>query len=236
MTTQKRIALVTGANRGIGLEVTRQLASRGLRVFLGARNVDDAEKCAAELRAHDLDVTALELDVTSDASVARAAAAAGAVHVLVNNAGIANADQQRGSWTAGVLSATSEDWRQVMETNFFGALRMVRAVVPGMISRGYGRVVNVSSGYGSFGEGLEGPAPYSTSKASLDALTLKLSQEVRGDVKVNAVCPGWVRTDMGGKEAERSVEDGAAGVVWAATLPEDGPSGVLFRDGKRVPW
>ncbi len=123
-----------------------------------------------------------------------------------------------------------------MAVNFVGALWTARAWMPGMNRRGYGRVVDVTSGYGSFSEGLGGPAAYAVSKAALNALTVRLSQEARGDVKVNAACPGWVRTRMGGSGAPKSVEEGADTIVWLATLPPDGPSGGLFRNRQPVPW
>jgi NAD(P)-dependent dehydrogenase (short-subunit alcohol dehydrogenase family) len=228
----RRTALVTGANRGIGLEVCRQLGKAGLRVILTGRDPEAAAAAAAELAAGGLDVRAEPLDVAEDASVDacadRLAAAGVAVDVLVNNAGVYP--------TGTVLDASAAAWREALEVNFLGALRTCRAFVPGMLRRGYGRVVNVSSGYGSFGEGLEGPAPYSVSKAALDALTVKLAAEVHGDVKVNACCPGWVRTCMGGPGAGRSVERGAETVVWLATLPTGGPSGGFFRDRRPIPW
>ncbi len=217
---KERTALVTGGNRGIGLEVCRQLLKLGLRVVLTAR---DAKSGAAQ--AKKLGAEFHPLDVTSEESVA---ACKIPVDVLVNNAGVYP--------PGGVLDARAEDLRLGMEANFFGALRTCRAFVPGMLARGYGRVVNVTSGYGLFSEGLQGPAPYSLSKAALDALTVKLAQEVDGDVKVNAVCPGWVKTRMGGEGAPRPVEKGAETVVWLATLPKDGPSGGVFRDKKRLDW
>lgn len=138
----------------------------------------------------------------------------------------------------GVLDSPPEEWRAQIETNFLGALWTCRAFVPGMVERGFGRVVNVSSDYGSYGLGLEGPAPYSVSKAALNALTIKLAAEVRGatDLKVNAVHPGWVRTAMGGPGADRSLEQGAATVLWLATLPASGPSGGFFHDREPFPW
>jgi NAD(P)-dependent dehydrogenase (short-subunit alcohol dehydrogenase family) len=150
------------------------------------------------------------------------------VAVLVNNAGV----YPEGT----VLSAGWEAFRLALEVNFLGALRTCRAFLPAMIRAGYGRVVNVSSGYGSFEEGLEGPAAYSLSKAALNALTAKLASEVPGDVKVNAACPGWVRKRMGGAGATRSVEKGAETIVWLATLPAGGPSGGFFRDRRRIAW
>lgn len=228
----QRTALVTGANRGIGLEVCRRLAREGLRVVLTARDREAGARAAALLRAERLSVHPEVLDVTSGASVAacarRLAAAGLHVDVLVNNAAIYP--------PGGALDTTEEMFREVLETNLLGPLRACRAFLPAMVRAGYGRVVNVSSGSGSFAEGLEGPAAYCVSKAALDALTVKLASEVRGDVKVNAVCPGWVRTEMGGPDAERSVEEGADTIVWLATLPASGPSGRFFRDRARIEW
>ncbi len=224
---EKKTALVTGGNRGIGLEACRQLAALGLRVVLTARDAKEGRAAAEKLG-----VLFQALDVSSDKSMAACAAAlrkAGVeIDVLVNNAGVYP--------QGGALDATEEDLRAGMEVNFWGALRTCRAFMPGMNARGYGRVVNVTSGYGLFSEGLQGPAPYSLSKAALDALTVKLAQEARGDVKVNAVCPGWVRTRMGGAGAPRPVEKGAETLVWLATLPKDGPSGGVFRDQRPLAW
>jgi NAD(P)-dependent dehydrogenase (short-subunit alcohol dehydrogenase family) len=227
-----RTALVTGANRGIGLEVCRQLARAGLDVLLGARDPAAGADAAASLASQGLRVRPEILDVASDASVASCAerlrADGTAVDVLVNNAGV----YPEGT----VLSATWEDFRLALEVNFLGALRTCRAFAPAMVRAGHGRVVNVSSGYGSFQEGLEGPAAYGLSKAALNALTAKLASEVSGDVKVNAACPGWVRTRMGGAGASRSVEKGAETIVWLATLPAGGPNGGFFRDRRRIAW
>jgi NAD(P)-dependent dehydrogenase (short-subunit alcohol dehydrogenase family) len=227
-----RTALVTGANRGIGLEVCRQLARAGLEVLLGARDPAAGTDAAASLASQGLRVRPEVLDVASDASVASCAerlrADGTAVDVLVNNAGV----YPEGT----VLSAGWEDFRIALEVNFLGALRTCRAFVPAMVRAGHGRVVNVSSGYGSFEEGLEGPAAYALSKAALNALTSKLASEVSGDVKVNAACPGWVRTRMGGAGATRSGEKGAETIVWLATLPAGGPNGGFFRDRRRIAW
>jgi len=218
-----RVALVTGGNRGIGFEVCRQLASQGLRILLGARDAALGRKAAAQLG-----VEFVKLDVADPDSVAAAAKRVGPVDVLVNNAGVYPSGK--------VLDEDSSPWRECFDVNFFGALWTCRAFVPGMLERGYGRVVNVSSGYGAISEGLEGPAPYSVSKAALNALTIKLASEVGDDVKVNAACPGWVRTRMGGPGANSSVEQGADTIVWLGTLPADGPSGGFFRHRKRIPW
>jgi len=228
-----RIVLVTGANRGIGFEVCRQLGRLGLRVFLTARDRERGERATAELAAAGIDVRFEPLDVSDRASVVACAERlrrdGHQVDVLVNNAGIYP--------TGAVLKTTPDVFRQTLDTNFFGAVWTCQAFVPAMIRSGYGRVVNVSSGYGAFAEDLEGPAAaYSLSKAALNALTLKMASEVRGDVKVNAACPGWVRTRMGGPGATVSVEDGADTIVWLATLPASGPSGGFFRERKRIGW
>lgn len=223
-----RTALVTGGNRGIGLEVCRQLAKAGMTVILGSRDAKAGEQAAAEAgaaRAEPLDVASAK-SVTDCAK--RLEKAGLLVDVLVNNAGV----YPGGS----VLDSKDADFDEAFQANFFGALRTCRAFVPGMIARKWGRVVNVTSGYGLFSEGLNGPAPYSLSKAALDALTVKLAREAGDGVKVNAVCPGWVRTRMGGSGASRPVEKGAETVVWLACLPDSGPTGGVFRDKKPLAW
>lgn len=228
-----RTALVTGANRGIGFEACRQLARLGLRVILTGRDADAAREAAATLAAEGLDVEAERLEVSSRESVLACAARLGErardVDVLVNNAG---------TYVAGdLLSLAPDDALRTMAVNFFGPLWTCQAWMPGMLRRGYGRVVNVSSGVGSFAKGLPGEAAcYAVSKAALNALTLRLAAEARGDVKVNAVTPGWVRTRMGGASAPRSVEQGAETIAWLATLPADGPSGGFFKDRQPAPW
>jgi NAD(P)-dependent dehydrogenase (short-subunit alcohol dehydrogenase family) len=226
-----RTALVTGGNRGIGLEACRQLARAGMNVVLAARDPQRGEEAAQELRGEGLDVMFERLDVADSQSVKdcaqRLADAGMEVNVLVNNAGVYP--------TQGVFSVSEETFEMALEVNTLGAFRTCQVFVPTMVQRGYGRVVNVSSGGGSFGEGL-GPAAYAVSKAALNALTLKVAQAVRGDVKVNAMCPGWVRSEMGGSGAPRSPEEAVDTLVWLATLAEDGPNGGFFRDRKPIPW
>jgi NAD(P)-dependent dehydrogenase (short-subunit alcohol dehydrogenase family) len=212
--------------------VCRELGAAGMGIVLGARDRAAGEQAAERLRSDGIDARFEELDVSSDASVAdcadRLARARVPVDVLINNAAIYPSEP--------LLDPATDVLRAVMEINFFGASRACRAFAPPMIARAYGRIVNVSSGSGSFAEGLPGPHAYSVSKAALNAFTVKLAAELRGDVKVNAVCPGWVRTRMGGRNASRSVEEGADTIVWLATLPARGPSGGLFRDRKRISW
>jgi NAD(P)-dependent dehydrogenase (short-subunit alcohol dehydrogenase family) len=227
-----KTALITGASRGIGHEVAKVLARAGLRVILTGRDPGGVAQAAEGLRRSGGDVVALRLDVADRGAVEACAdqlhRRGERVDVLVNNAGVYEGDS--------VLSSPAEALRETFETNFWGAVWTCRAWLPGMIERGHGRVVNVSSGSGSFAEGLEGPAAYALSKAALNALTVRLAREAGGDVKVNAVCPGWVRTRMGGAGAPRSVEEGAEAVVWLATLDRDGPSGGFFRDRRPIEW
>jgi NAD(P)-dependent dehydrogenase (short-subunit alcohol dehydrogenase family) len=229
---RERTALVTGGNRGIGLATCRALAESGLEVVLSSRRRADAESAAAELSTNGFEVRPEELDLASEGSVrdcaARLAEARIEIDVLVNNGAVLHEGD--------VLSTSSDDFRRAFDVNVLGALWCCRAFVPGMLERGYGRVVNVSSGWGAFAEGLSGPASYSVTKAALNALTVTLARSLRGDVKVNACCPGWVRTRMGGKGADRSPEDAAKDVVWLATLPKSGPSGGFFRERRRIEW
>lgn len=229
---ETRTALITGANRGIGLAVAEALARAGLRVVLGCRSLQAAKEAAAKLVAAGHDALPLSLDVSEPSSVTAVLAELThgglQIDVLVNNAGV----YREGS----VLDGPLQNMRDSLNVHFFGPLLLCRGLIPGMVRRGYGRVVNVSSGYGALSRGLPGDAAYSLSKAALNALTLKLSQETSGDVKVNAACPGWVKTRMGGPEAERSVEEGADTIVWLSTLPPSGPTGGFFRDRKAMSW
>jgi NAD(P)-dependent dehydrogenase (short-subunit alcohol dehydrogenase family) len=231
-----RIALVTGGNRGIGLEVCRQLAARGFHVVLTARDPLKAEAAARTIRTAGAgSVTAAPLDVTDPGSIGALAddlaARALPVDVLVNNAAILLAEEE------GVLEAPIAQLRATLETNVIGAVAVCQAFVPGMIERRYGRVVNVSSEAGQLASmGTYAPV-YSMSKTALNAFTRQLAAATRGtDVLVNSACPGWVRTDMGGPGAPRSVEEGADTIVWLATLGARGPTGGFFNDRRKIEW
>jgi NAD(P)-dependent dehydrogenase (short-subunit alcohol dehydrogenase family) len=231
---RSRLALVSGANRGIGLEVCRQLARQGLRVILTARDLSKAEAAARTMAAHGVIVPA-RLDVT-DASTIRALAAdlerrGEQVDVLVNNAAVLIDEDER------LLELSGEDLRRTFDTNVFAPIAVSQAFVPGMVARRYGRVVNVSSQAGQLASmGTYAPA-YSISKTSLNAFTRQLAAATKSTgVLVNSACPGWVRTDMGGRNAPRSVEQGADTIVWLATLPANGPTGGFFRDRKPIDW
>jgi NAD(P)-dependent dehydrogenase (short-subunit alcohol dehydrogenase family) len=232
MTESGRIALVSGGNRGIGREIARQLAQRGITTILGSR---DEEKGHVAAKGMNGDVVVRQLDVGDEKSVDRLASFVeeefGRLDVLVNNAGIANDRGQRG------VDADLDRVREALEANLFGAWRLCEAFVPLMQRNGYGRIVNVSSGMGALNDMGGGSPAYRVSKTTLNALTRILASELRGSgILVNSVSPGWVRTDMGGSNASRSVEEGADTPVWAATLPNNGPTGGFFRDRRPIPW
>lgn len=232
----RRVAVVTGGNKGIGFEICRQLARKGLRVILTSRDSSKGEEAMQRLRKQGLDVAYHPLDVDSDESVRRLLERlekdVGRADVLVNNAGIL-IDRRATS----VLKEPLQTFRRTFETNFFGALRMCQALVPLMRRNHYGRIVNLSSGLGQLDEMGDGTPAYRASKTALNALTRMVASATQGqDILVNSMCPGWVRTDMGGPNAARSVEKAAETAVWLALLPHDGPTGGFFRDKKPIPW
>jgi NAD(P)-dependent dehydrogenase (short-subunit alcohol dehydrogenase family) len=239
MKKDRRIAVVTGGNRGLGFEVCRQLARKGLFVILTGRDSSKAEQAAEKLRGEGLEVIAHQLDVTDETSVSALRHfvrwSYGRLHVLVNNAGV-SLDQARAirSLQDAPVVGTLRD---TLDPNLFGPLRTSRALVPMMREGGYGRVVNVSSELGSLTKMGEGYPTYRISKTALNALTRILAAELKGTgVLVNSGAPGWVRTDMGGPNAPRPVEEGADTIVWLATLPDDGPTGGFFQDRQPLPW
>ena len=231
------VALITGANRGIGFEVARQLAQGGLVVLLGARDRDKGNAAAGALAAAG-DVVPIRLDVTDAGDIEDARRFVehqfGHLDVLVNNAGGLYDTEQRAS------TVDLAHVRESFELNVFGAWRVAQAFIPLLRLSEHPRIVNVSSESGSFESALgtnAGATPgYGVAKAALNALTLKLAAELKPDgVLVNAVCPGYTDTDLGGPDG-RPVEDGATSVVWAASLPDDGPTGQFFRDGEPLAW
>jgi NAD(P)-dependent dehydrogenase (short-subunit alcohol dehydrogenase family) len=227
--------LISGANRGLGLEIARQLAATGMTVLLGARNSVAGQKAARQLRREGGAVIAVPLDVTSAADVqalaSRVESEYGRLDILVNNAGAYfDIDNE-------ATSVPMDMVRQALETNLLGAWQLTEAMLPLMRRHGYGRIVNVSSGCGAIAsECLSSPA-YRVSKAALNSHTRLLAMELHGSgILVNAVCPGWVATDMGG-HGGRPVAEGAAGIVWAATLPSrPAINGGFFRDRQRIDW
>ena len=227
-----RTAVITGASRGLGLETARQLAARGYAVVLTGRDASALEQAATIIGAS---ATWHRLDVADDSSVSAffnwLTKDHARLDVLVNNAG-----RVYGAHGASFLATETATLAEAIDNNALGAYRMMRHAMPLMAKAGYGRIVNVSSGMGALNDMGSGAVPYRVSKTALNALTILAAHEAPRGVKVNAVCPGWVRTDMGGPNATRDVQSGAVGIVWAAVLDDDGPSGGFFRDGKPISW
>ncbi len=231
----QRIVLVTGANRGIGLETARQLARRGFHVVVGARDEAGGRRAAEAVHAGGGTASFLPLDVSSSDSIRAAAGLfsgiADRLDVLINNAGI-YPDQG-----LTVLTLPRDRLDATFQTNTFGPLEVTQAFLPLLRKAGAARVVNVSSGYGQL-EGLSPDVPsYCLSKLALNGLTILLARALEPDrIAVNSMCPGWVRTDMGGPNADRSVEEGADTAVWLASEAPQALTGKLFRDRKEIPW
>jgi NAD(P)-dependent dehydrogenase (short-subunit alcohol dehydrogenase family) len=231
---QRLVALVSGSNRGIGREIARQLAELGHHVIVTARDPHAAAQAADALAdGGRLSVQAEQLDVADSQSVERLAervrSEPGRLDALVNNAGV------MGEGATNAATAPLEDAHRTMETNLFGAWRLTQALLPPLRESPSPRIVTVSSGAGQLSDMNGGYPGYSVSKTALNALTRVLSNEEPG-IRVNSMCPGWVRTDMGGAGAPRSVEEGADTAVWLATLPDDGPTGGFFRNRQPIPW
>jgi NAD(P)-dependent dehydrogenase (short-subunit alcohol dehydrogenase family) len=235
MSENTRIALVTGSNRGIGREIVRQLAAKGMTAILAARDADKAKQAARELADQGLSVVGRQLDVTDADSVARLARSVaeefGRLDVLVNNAGILLDREEKGT------TVNLDAVRRTLETNVLGAWRVAQAFAPLLTRSGRGRVVNISSQLGQLKDMGDGYPGYRVSKAALNALTRIFADALRGSgVLVNSACPGWVKTDMGGPDAPGSVEQGADTPVWLATLPDNGPTGGFFQNRRPIPW
>ena len=222
-----KTVLITGAYRGLGCEVSRQLSERGWQVILTARRKEQGSAAAAKLK----NATFLELDITDDSSVTRAAKKVPKLDALINNAGaIAEGDQD-------ILTLKPEVIARTIETNALGALRVSQALLPQLLKSSAGRIVNVSSGAGQLSDmGTWAPA-YSASKTTLNAITCLWAAALKEKgIAVNSVCPGWCRTEMGGSNAPRSVEEGAAGIVWLAADAPQEKTGLFWRDKKVIPW
>ena len=233
---EPRVALVTGANRGLGFETARQLLAKGLSVVFAGRDAAALERAQQNLAEQDQRrAFTVQMDVTSVESISAAhkvvTEQVGSVDVLVNNAAVLLGENDD------VLSIPADAYTRTFETNLFGAIEVCRAFVPAMAHAGYGRIVNVSSGAGQLAAMSAYAPAYSISKAALNAFTRILADSYRTHgVLVNAVDPGWVRTDMGGSSAPRSPQEGADTIVWLATLPDHGPTGGFFRDRRAIEW
>lgn len=229
MAQQQKTVLITGANRGIGFAIAKSLIQQGgFQVLLAARHQKDAEEAVSLLGAG----TALRLDLTDPLLLEQKALQIerqyGPVDVLINNAAMLHSTD--------VPHTQAEDLIHSLSVNTVAPFILCKVFGQLMKQRGYGRIVNLSSGWGSFSEGLEGPACYAISKAALNAVTVSCAREFMPEVKVNAACPGWVRTRMGGEAADLSPEQGAETPVWLATLAEDGPTGAFFRNKTQIDW
>jgi NAD(P)-dependent dehydrogenase (short-subunit alcohol dehydrogenase family) len=241
--SKKRVALVTGANKGIGFEIAKKLANRDITVLIGARNQENGLKAQKQFRGTDLDVHHVLLDVTDAMSIQTAVGRIKdefrRLDILVNNAGIMIDSK------TGITELSATIFQNTLETNALGPLLLSQACLPLMKANNYGRIVNMSSTLGSLTDiaspdsvhaEVQAPA-YRLSKTLLNGITVLLAAQMRGtNVLVNSACPGWVRTDLGGRQAPLSPEQGADTPVWLATLPDGGPSGGFFRERQPIPW
>lgn len=236
--TDRTVALITGANKGLGLEIARQLGKRGMVVVLGSRDQTRGASAVAELAKAGIDAHAVKLDVTQAGDVARLpgffAETFGRLDVLVNNAGISEG-----------RSDDADSFRRVFDVNVFGAVAVTYALLPLLKQSPAGRIVNHSSVLGSLTTIQKKPEmfgrfvspSYTASKSALNGFTVALAHKTRGTaLKVNSAHPGWVKTDLGGKDAPLTVVDGAKTAVTLATLPADGPTGQFFHMGEPLPW
>lgn len=223
-----KTALVTGANRGLGLEIVKELAARGYKVLLGCRDTDQGREAAAAL---DGDIMVVHVDLSDSATLrkqVRDILERYDIDILVNNGAILK--------DGTVLDVKGKDFYDSVQVNLIACFDLIQEITPAMIRRGYGRIVNVTSDWGSFADGLSGPVAYSVTKAALNALTMNMAHSLPSNIKINSVHPGWLKTDMGGSSAPLSAADGAETVVWLATLPEDGPNGGFFNQKMPKQW
>ena len=234
MLDQNRIALVTGANRGIGKQIAMDLAAIGVFVIVGSRNEEEGEITKDLILKKGGRAELFPIDVSKEKSLTALSdyveGSFGRLDILINNAGIFLD-------TGEFVNTSMEELTSTLQTNVAGPLRLIQLFLPHMIQNNYGRIVNVSSGMGQLSDMGTGYPAYRISKTAINAITKIASAETSGkNIKVNSVCPGWVKTDMGGPNASRSIEKGAETIVWAALLPDDGPTGKFFRDKKEIEW
>ncbi|MBM9616565.1 SDR family NAD(P)-dependent oxidoreductase [Desulfobulbus rhabdoformis] len=228
----KKTVLVTGANRGIGLATAELLGQHGYRVVLGVRALQAGEDIANRMCQKGFDVLALPIDLENkallDQSLEELSRRNLPIDGLINNAGVLD--------EIPLLQLSQVQIDACIAAHLTGPLHLIQALAPSMIARGYGRIVNVSSNWGSFAEGMGGPGLYGVTKAALNALTVRLAKELPATVKVNAMCPGWVRTRMSNFQGTLSPEQAAENAFWLATLPEDGPTGGFFQNRRPLQW
>ncbi|MEY8738429.1 SDR family oxidoreductase [Bacillales bacterium AN1005] len=235
MLKNKQIALVTGGNRGIGFELVKQLALKGFKVILASRDSKRGQESAQKLKESNLDVSFVVMDVENQESIRQAATYVnekyGRLDVLINNAGVYLDEYEK------LLTMDSSMLEKTMKINFFGVYHVIYTFIPLMKKQGYGRIINVSSELGALSEMcVQGTGAYKLSKLALNGLTQLVASEVEEDIKINAVCPGWVSSDMGGPTAPRTPKQAAESILWLATIGSDGPNGGFFRDGRPISW
>ena len=231
----KKIAVVTGGNRGIGFQVCRDIAKRGIKVLLTARNSEKGMESAEILQSEGLDVTFYELDVSSAESIDtfynRVAEEFGRIDVLVNNAAIIPDARSSG------LSLEIQELQVSLETNVYGIILLSQKIITLMIKNNYGRIINMSSGMGQFADMGSGYLAYRISKTAVNTITKVLANETDShNIQINSVDPGWVKTEMGGAGASLSVEEGADTIVWLSTQPDDSPTGMFYKKREIIPW
>ncbi|MGE7587783.1 SDR family oxidoreductase [Peribacillus sp. NPDC101480] len=235
MSKDIKVALVTGGNRGIGYELVKQLALNSFKVILASRDPEKGHESTQRLKDSNLDVSFLVMDVNNQESIHQAAITVndqyGRLDVLINNAGVYLDESEN------LVTMDTSILEKTMATNFFGVYHVIRSFIPLMEKQGYGRIINVSSEYGAMSElSYPGVGAYKISKFALNGLTRLVAAEIKGDIKINAVDPGWVSTDMGGSSAPRTPKQAAESILWLATIGPEGPNGGFFRDGKRIDW
>jgi NAD(P)-dependent dehydrogenase (short-subunit alcohol dehydrogenase family) len=235
MSHDKQVALVTGGNRGIGYELVKQMALNGFKVILASRDPEMGNEAVQKLKDLNLDVSCVEMDVANQESIHQAAVAInekyGRLDVLINNAGVYLDENEK------LLAMDPCILEKTMATNFFGVYHVIRSFITLMEKQGFGRIINVSSEYGEMSEmSYPGVGAYKLSKFALNGLTQLVAAEIKGDIKINAVDPGWVSSDMGGPSAPRTPQQAAESILWLATIGPEGPSGGFFKDGKQIPW
>lgn len=235
MSQVKNIALITGGNKGIGFELVKQLAEKNFQVILASRNKENGKNAVSSLQKLGIEISLVELDVDNIESIQNAVEYVqhkyGRLDVLINNAAVYLDESLK------LTEADPAILEKTMRTNLLGPFNLIHSFLPLMKKHNYGRIVNVSSGYGQIDEMDDyGAGAYKLSKLALNGLTRILASEVSGNIKINAVCPGWVRTDMGGPNAPRSAEEAARSILWLAELEEDGPNGGFSRNGQRISW
>ncbi|MBT5187123.1 MAG: SDR family NAD(P)-dependent oxidoreductase [Kordiimonadaceae bacterium] len=224
-----RLALVTGGNRGLGLEIAKGLAAQEYKVLLGCRNLEQGNQAASNIAG---DVEAVHLDLSNSNilrnQIKEILSTYPKIDVLINNAAILIRDE--------IFDIDEEDFYATMQINLNAAFDLIQLITPTMIKQNYGRIVNITSDFGSFKDGLLGPVSYSVSKAALNALTMNVARTLPDTVKINSVHPGWLKTDMGGLDAPLSIIEGAETPIWLATLEDDGPTGLFFHQKELKQW